>query len=109
MAATEEVFAARRQQAEERIVVLGELSRPPQYTTVGLLPDGRPIALSQNTPQLVLALGAQGTGKTHLSMLALDGIVCPTAGLGPAWYSDWDDPDGSRNNRGNTGGPGAAR
>jgi hypothetical protein len=33
----------------------------------------------------------------------------PAAGEGPSWYTDWADPDGSRNNRGNTGGPGASR
>ena len=31
----------------------------------------------------------------------------PQAPTGPAWYTAWADPDGSRNDRGATGGPGA--
>lgn len=68
--------------AQERTRVLGEEGPVPLYTVFARTDDGSPLAITQNTPQLVLAQGRQGGGKSHALKLMWEGCAHPHPGLG---------------------------
>jgi hypothetical protein len=90
------------------------------YNTAFLTSSGLPYDVSnteddaQNLVEdpMLVSFSANGDPEDDdLSPQAGSGLLNtgPTSGEGLDSYSDWDDPDGSRNNRGHTGGPGAAQ
>lgn len=58
----------RRQLSEAHLTVLGEATLPPQYGLFGLM-NGAPVGVSFTTAQVMLMLGSQGFGKSHMQAL----------------------------------------
>ena len=73
--------AERAAQLEDRIVVLGERTRPRYYFLIGSTRDGTLIAVSAETAQISLIIGAPHSGKTHLCRVAAESLTQHLPGL----------------------------
>ena len=67
--------------AQASHIVVGEDHIPGQHTTWGKTDDGRLTSVTQSTPQLIIATGNQGVGKTQGSALIREGCHLPLGGL----------------------------
>jgi hypothetical protein len=70
-----------RQRADASMLVLGDDIIPARYVKIGITRDGRYVALTLSTPQFMIIIGAQGFGKSHLSILLAEGASLDLPGI----------------------------
>ena len=75
------LVAQRKADADSRLVVLGERMRPELYTRIAIDRDGYHIAVTLETPQVMLLIGGVGTGKTHMMRLLVEGVTVCAPGI----------------------------
>ena len=63
------------------VVVLGESHRPRLYQKIGIDAQGNQIAITAETPQLILIIGGTGAGKTHLMRVSAEAAQICLPGL----------------------------